>query len=186
MKSHRSRLVPLAFLALAPFALAADAGFTSIFNGHDLTGWDGNKALWSVRDGCIVGQTTVEKPTKGNTFLVWQAGKPANFELRTSFRLTAQNEKSFGNSGIQYRSRIVDGAAIVAGDFRIDPAGHMRFAVFVRPGTGARRVGRIVHGVHLPADVTGGWAFGVLVGLGTIELFGRLRRRFDPMMKGES
>ena len=41
-------------------------------------------------------------------------------------------------------ARVVDGAAIVAGDFRIDPAGHMRFAVFVRPGTGARRVGRIV------------------------------------------
>ncbi len=41
-------------------------------------------------------------------------------------------------------SRVVDGAAIVAGDFRIDPAGHMRFAVFVKAGTGARRVGRIV------------------------------------------
>jgi uncharacterized membrane-anchored protein len=41
-------------------------------------------------------------------------------------------------------SRVVDGAAVVAGDFRIDAAGHMRFAVFVRPGTGARRVGRIV------------------------------------------
>ena len=41
-------------------------------------------------------------------------------------------------------SRVVDGAAIVAGDFRIDPAGHMRFAVFVREGTGARRIGRIV------------------------------------------
>ena len=41
-------------------------------------------------------------------------------------------------------SRVVDGAAIIAGDFRIDPAGQMRFAVFVRPGTGARRVGRIV------------------------------------------
>jgi uncharacterized membrane-anchored protein len=39
---------------------------------------------------------------------------------------------------------VVDGAAIVAGDFRIDPAGHMRFAVFVRRGTGARRIGRIV------------------------------------------
>jgi uncharacterized membrane-anchored protein len=41
-------------------------------------------------------------------------------------------------------SRVVDGAAVVAGDFRIDPAGHMRFAVFVKPGTGPRRVGRIV------------------------------------------
>ncbi|MDM7931046.1 DUF3422 family protein [Tabrizicola sp.] len=41
-------------------------------------------------------------------------------------------------------SRVVDGAAVIAGDFRIDPAGHMRFAVFVKPGTGPRRVGRIV------------------------------------------
>ena len=44
-------------------------------------------------------------------------------------------------------SRVVDGAAVVAGDFRIDAAGQMRFAVFVRPGTGARRVGRIVQRV---------------------------------------
>jgi len=41
-------------------------------------------------------------------------------------------------------ARVVDGAAIIAGDFRIDPAGHMRFAIFVRPGTGDRRIGRIV------------------------------------------
>ena len=41
-------------------------------------------------------------------------------------------------------SRVLDDAAICASDFRIDPAGHMRFAVFVTPGTGRRRVGRIV------------------------------------------
>lgn len=41
-------------------------------------------------------------------------------------------------------ARVIDGAAVVAGDFRIDSAGHMRFAVFVRPDTGARRIGRIV------------------------------------------
>lgn len=41
-------------------------------------------------------------------------------------------------------SRVVDGAAIIAGDFRIDSAGQMRFAVFVRPGTSDRRVGRII------------------------------------------
>ena len=41
-------------------------------------------------------------------------------------------------------AEVLDGAAIVAGDFRIDPAGNMRFAVFVRPGTGSRRIGRIV------------------------------------------
>ncbi len=41
-------------------------------------------------------------------------------------------------------SRIVEGAAVVAGDFHIDPNGHMRFAVFVKPGTSPLRVGRIV------------------------------------------
>lgn len=41
-------------------------------------------------------------------------------------------------------ARVVEGAAIIAGDFRIDPAGHMRFAVFVRPATSPRRIGRIV------------------------------------------
>jgi uncharacterized membrane-anchored protein len=41
-------------------------------------------------------------------------------------------------------SRVVDGAAVIAGDFRIDAAGHMRFAVFLREGIGQRRAGRIV------------------------------------------
>ncbi|PRX37868.1 Uncharacterized membrane-anchored protein [Meinhardsimonia xiamenensis] len=41
-------------------------------------------------------------------------------------------------------ARVVEGTAVVASDFRIDSAGHIRFAVFVEPGTGPRRVGRIV------------------------------------------
>ena len=41
-------------------------------------------------------------------------------------------------------SSMLDASAVVAGDFRIDPAGHMRFAVFVSDGVGERRVGRIV------------------------------------------
>lgn len=41
-------------------------------------------------------------------------------------------------------SRVLDGTAIIAGDFRIDTTGHMRFAVFVRPETGSRRLGRIL------------------------------------------
>jgi glycosyltransferase 2 family protein len=34
---------------------------------------------------------------------------------------------------------------------------------------------RIVHGVHLPADVTGGWALGTLLGLGAVALVDRVR-----------
>ncbi|MFK7838122.1 MAG: DUF3422 family protein [Sulfitobacter sp.] len=39
---------------------------------------------------------------------------------------------------------VLDGAAVVASDFRIDSAGHLRIAIFKDPATGARRTGRIV------------------------------------------
>jgi uncharacterized membrane-anchored protein len=41
-------------------------------------------------------------------------------------------------------SKVLDGVAVIASDFRIDAAGHIRMALFVKPGTGGRRVGRIV------------------------------------------
>lgn len=44
-------------------------------------------------------------------------------------------------------SSVLDDTAVIAGDFRIDPAGHMRFAIFVNADTGARRIGRIVQRV---------------------------------------
>ena len=41
-------------------------------------------------------------------------------------------------------SRVLDRAAVIAGDYRMDGNGNMRFAVFVPASTGRRRVGRIV------------------------------------------
>ena len=41
-------------------------------------------------------------------------------------------------------SRVLDSAAVIAGDYRIDVHGHLRFAVFVAPTTGRNRIGRIV------------------------------------------
>jgi uncharacterized membrane-anchored protein len=41
-------------------------------------------------------------------------------------------------------SRVLDDTAVIAGDFRIDSSGHLRFAIFARPDTGHRRLGRIV------------------------------------------
>jgi sugar phosphate isomerase/epimerase len=73
-----------------------------VFNGKDLSGWDGDPRLWSVKDGAIRGETTEENPARGNTFLVWRDGKLKDFELMLKFRL--QN----GNSGVQYRSKEFD------------------------------------------------------------------------------
>lgn len=44
-------------------------------------------------------------------------------------------------------AEVLDSAATLAGDFRIDAAGHQRFAIFVEQGTGQRRIGRIVQRV---------------------------------------
>ncbi len=41
-----------------------------IFNGKNLSGWYGDMRLWSVKDGVIHGETTPEKPARGNTFLI--------------------------------------------------------------------------------------------------------------------
>jgi len=78
----------------------AETDMKPLFNGKDLTGWDGDPQFWSVKDGVIHGETTKEKPAKGNTFLVLKEGTYTNFELRLSYRCTASN-----NSGIQYRSK---------------------------------------------------------------------------------
>ena len=99
---------------------AAEQGFLSIFNGKDLTGWEGNPKLWSVKDGAITGQTTAENPAKGNTFLIWTNGTPSDFELRCSFKLTPGDSKGFANSGIQYRSKVFDPADWVVGGYQAD------------------------------------------------------------------
>jgi hypothetical protein len=115
----RRALALFALCALTLAARAAEPGFQSLFNGKDLTGWDGLTEFWSAHDGAITGQTTAEHPLKTNTFLVWK-GEVKDFELRLSFRLTGQNEKNFGNSGIQYRSRIVDAAGFVLAGYQAD------------------------------------------------------------------
>ncbi|GDY08575.1 MAG: DUF1080 domain-containing protein [Planctomycetota bacterium] len=107
-------LILLAALLIPVCVLGADApatappeaaGMKVLFNGKDLSGWDGDPRLWSVKEGVIHGETTAENPAKGNTFIIWKDGTTKDFELRLSFRCNATN-----NSGIQYRSKhITDG-----------------------------------------------------------------------------
>ena len=98
----------------------AEQGFVNIFNGKDLSDWDGNPKLWSVKDGAITGQTTADNPAKGNTFLIWTTGTVADFELRCSFRLVPGDSQGFANSGIQYRSKVFDAANWGIGGYQAD------------------------------------------------------------------
>lgn len=107
------RLLTLTLLVLSVTANAAE--FESLFNGKDLTGWAGKTEFWSVKDGAIVGQTTKSKPTKGNTFLVWQGGEVGDFVFKTMVRFSGNN------SGVQYRSELVgDPEDFVAKGYQAD------------------------------------------------------------------
>lgn len=109
----RRSLFALALLGISSFALAEEK---QLFNGKDLTGWEGRKDLWSVKDGAITGQTLPDKPIKNNTFLVWE-GEVADFELTFKYRIVA------GNSGMQYRSKVVsqnDETGPIVGGYQAD------------------------------------------------------------------
>ena len=98
----KTRILFSAFVVAAFAAVAADeAGFKPLFNGKDLTGWDGNTNLWSVEDGTIKGMTVADPKLSHNTFLVWTNGTVEDFELRFSYKIVN------GNSGVQYRSKVV-------------------------------------------------------------------------------
>ncbi len=89
----------LASLLFAFFHVTFIADERRLFNGTDLSVWDGNPELWSVKDGVMTGITKADEPLPYNQFLIWRGGSVKNFELRATIRQTGNN------SGIQYRSK---------------------------------------------------------------------------------
>jgi len=104
----------------------------------------------------IFGEDTKAQPFDGSGFALfpqdWLAQAPGTRVTSALIRV----ELLEGDGGVVDKldswfvsesvatSRVLDDDAIIAADFRIDPAGHMRFAIFARPSTGERRIGRIV------------------------------------------
>ena len=85
----------------------------NIFNGKDLSNWQGDHTFWSVKDGVILGQTTKENPT-GGTFLVWKGGELSDFEV------TLQARVKGNNSGVQYRSKLVNAKKFIVEGYQAD------------------------------------------------------------------
>jgi hypothetical protein len=117
----KQKLILALALSAALIARAeTEPGFKPLFNGKDLSGWEGNPKLWSAKDSEIIGQTTPDNPISGNTFLIWTNGTTSDFELRCSYKITSQNDKGFANSGIQYRSKVLDPKNWVVGGYQAD------------------------------------------------------------------
>jgi hypothetical protein len=94
-------------------------GFVTLFNGKDLTNWEGLDGFWSVKDGVIEGSATKEKSKQ--TFLVLAASwaepsRFADFELHFKYRFATPT----GNSGLQFRSWVLDGPAYRVGGYQAD------------------------------------------------------------------
>ncbi len=111
---------PIIILTTLALAIIAQAEEKSLFNGKDLTGWKGLEGFWSVRDGAITGTGTAENPVPQNTFLIWQDGQPSDFTLTLKFKMTPGDDKEYTNSGIQYRSEVLDPENFVVGGYQAD------------------------------------------------------------------
>jgi hypothetical protein len=81
-----------------PHVEKAGPAFSQIFNGRDLTGWDGEPGFWLVKDDVIIAQVNPGIPVKNHSYLIWRGGKVGDFELSLKVRST------MGNSGIDYRA----------------------------------------------------------------------------------
>jgi hypothetical protein len=82
----------------AAYDYADNTGFTSLFDGKTLNGWDSDTRFWSVKDSSIYVQATCERPT-GTIYAVWQGGDVSDFILKYELKGTAGI-----NSGMQFRS----------------------------------------------------------------------------------
>ncbi len=87
------------FLLASPL-LVARAGEETLFNGKDLTGWEGNAEIWRVKDGVISGGSMAGNPR--NEFLTLKKTYH-NFILKIEYKLVGT--EGFVNSGVQFHSQ---------------------------------------------------------------------------------
>jgi hypothetical protein len=130
------RLVALCIVLLIVSGRLTAAEPKDLFNGTDLTGWEGNQDVWSVEDGAIVGRTTAETPIRNNTFLIWQGGDVRDFRLTFEYRIEGER----ANSGVQYRSRVVDPAKWVVGGYQADIDATNRYTGILYDERGERAI----------------------------------------------
>lgn len=104
----------------------------------------------------IYGEGAAERPFDAATFGLfpedWLANAPGTRITSALIRIDRQDDdtqiiKNVGDWFVSESlaiSRVLENELVVAGDFRIDEGGHMRFAIFARENTGAHRIGRVL------------------------------------------
>jgi hypothetical protein len=96
-------------LPMETSAREPEAGFTPLFDGRSLAGWEGNAEIFRVADKAIVAGS-LKQPIAHNEFLCTEK-EYGDFELRLSARLLGEGK----NAGVQFRSRRVPNHHEVSG-----------------------------------------------------------------------
>ena len=129
---RKCQLMSLAALLLATCSLGAEAGWTMLFNGKDLSGWTqrtGDSRFY-VQDGCIVGEVTSENDT--NSVLITK-NNYGSFVLELDFKA---DHCVF--SGVHIRSAFASNEIVSEwrGVKRMIPGGHVYgYLVLIDPST---------------------------------------------------
>jgi hypothetical protein len=87
------------FTEPSPYDFNDHEGYTAIFDGTSLDGWDGNPKFWRVDNGAIVGESTQANPS-GNSYIVYRKLEAHDFTLKFEVKVEGS-----GGTGLQYRSR---------------------------------------------------------------------------------
>ena len=93
-------LVALAMSSAAAHVAQATRAPVPIFDGRSFNGWEGNRAVFRIEDGAIVGGSLRDKIAQ-NEFLCTTASY-SDFELRLKVKLLGG---SSANAGVQFRTR---------------------------------------------------------------------------------
>lgn len=112
-------LLLLTFLCSCTTAQHSRDGFKIIFDGNTLDGWKGDSKVWRAENNSIIGETSAADPIKSNTFLIYDIEQPSDFELVAEFRISQS-----GNSGIQYRSVMIDSIPFTLKGYQADIDGN--------------------------------------------------------------
>lgn len=90
------------FLILAERVFSqGNKNMTSLFDGKTLSGWEGDRNIWQVKDGAIVGGSKT-KTLQHNYFLTTKSSY-GNFMLKLKFKVIAID--GFINGGVQFHSQ---------------------------------------------------------------------------------
>jgi len=105
--------------AKAAIPAAGVDGWVTLFNGKDLSGWEGLEGYWSVVDGAMQCAETAANSKQTDLILLCSKDSPekfANFEIRYSFRWVTPG----GNSGLQIRGKIDNPKMMHVGGYQAD------------------------------------------------------------------